>query len=33
MGAIKETDTEKPITLVYALENSLSIRYKEVAAA
>lgn len=29
MGAIKETDTEKPITLVYALENIISINYKE----
>lgn len=32
MGAIKEEETEKPITLVYALENILSINYKGVAA-
>ncbi len=33
MGAIKEGETEKPVTLVYALENILSIRYKEATAA
>lgn len=33
MGAIKNEETEKPITLVYALDSILAIRYKEVAAA
>lgn len=28
MGAIKEEETEKPVTLVYALENIVSITYK-----
>lgn len=31
-GAIKDEESEKPITLVYALENILSINYKGVAA-
>ncbi len=29
MGAIKETEAEKPVTLVYALESIVSITYKE----
>lgn len=29
MGAIKSEDSEKPITLVYALESIISITYKE----
>lgn len=29
MGAIKDEPTEKPLTLVYALENIVSITYKE----
>lgn len=29
MGAIKADDTEKPVTLVYALESIVSITYKE----
>lgn len=33
MGAIVETDTEKPVTLVYALENIIKINYKEAKAA
>ena len=33
MGAIKEGETEKPVTLVYALESLISIRYKEATAA
>lgn len=38
MGAIKETEAEKPVTLVYALESIVSITYqssrvKELAAA
>jgi hypothetical protein len=31
MGALKEEETEKPVTLVYALENIITIRYKEAA--
>lgn len=31
MGAMKDEEHEKPLTLVYALENILNIRYKEVA--
>ena len=30
MGAIKDEETDKPVTLVYALENILSIHYKEI---
>ncbi len=33
MGAIKETDAEKPITLVYALESIIKVNYKEAVAA
>lgn len=33
MGAIKDEPSEKPLTLVYALENITKINYKEVAAA
>jgi len=33
MGAIKETDAEKPVTLVYALESIIKVNYKEVMAA
>ncbi|MCL2797181.1 MAG: hypothetical protein FWD58_03910 [Firmicutes bacterium] len=29
MGALKDEETEKPVTLVYALESIISIRYKE----
>lgn len=32
MGAIKDEEHEKPVTLVYALENIVKINYKEVAA-
>lgn len=31
MGAIKDEDHDKPLTLVYALENIINIRYKEAA--
>lgn len=31
LGAIKDEETEKPVTLVYALENIISINYKGVA--
>lgn len=33
MGAIKETDAEKPVTLVYALESIVRVNYKEAMAA
>lgn len=33
MGAMKDEPIEKPLTLVYALENIIGIIYKEVAAA
>lgn len=33
MGAIKDEPSEKPLTLVYALESIKNINYKEVAAA
>lgn len=33
MGAIKETDAEKPVTLVYALESIIKVNYKEAMAA
>lgn len=33
MGAIKAGESEKPVTLVYALESIVSIRYKEATAA
>lgn len=33
VGAIKETDAEKPITLVYALESIIKVNYKEAMAA
>lgn len=33
MGAIKDEETEKPLTLVYALENIVKITYKEDRAA
>ena len=33
MGAIKDEPSEKPLTLVYALESIIKIIYKEVAAA
>ena len=32
MGAMKDEPSEKPLTLVYALENILKINYKETAA-
>lgn len=33
MGAMKDEPTEKPLTLVYALESIIGINYKEVSAA
>lgn len=33
MGAMKDEPTEKPLTLIYALESIIGINYKEVSAA
>jgi hypothetical protein len=33
MGAMKDEPSEKPLTLVYALESIKNINYKEIAAA
>ena len=33
MGAIKAEEREKPVTLVYALESIVSVRYREATAA